>query len=170
MCNNIYIYTHTNTYIQLKLKLSAVYDEQNQTKVIKIAQYKCFKLGLGFPQIQLKRHLLMTSAVSKCPTLSWQASLVLSRTHSRCFFDLLQTRCITRHQLLAAFLRNLSPFLMNNGLQFSNTHGFRVLQPPSSNSTKDFIWGLSQVTVMASTVESSRTSSANKPWWILRYA
>jgi len=29
-------------------------------------------------------------------------------------------RCITRHQLLAMFLRNLSPFLMSNGIRFSN--------------------------------------------------
>jgi len=55
-------------------------------------------------------------------TSSWQASLVLGRTPF-CCYDLLQTWCITRHQLLAAFLRNLCPFLMSNGLQFSNILG-----------------------------------------------
>jgi len=38
---------------------------------------------------------------------SWQASLVLSRTPFYCN-DLLQTRCITRHQLLAEILANSS--------------------------------------------------------------
>jgi len=56
-------------------------------------------------------------------TSSWQASLVLSRTPF-CCYDLLQTRCITRHQLLAAFLRNPSLFFMSNGLQFSNSLEF----------------------------------------------
>jgi len=72
-------------------------------------------------------------------------------------------RC-TWHQLLAAFLINLSPFLMNNGLQFSNILGFawcnRLLQiPPEIFS--------SQMTVMAN-VESSRISSATKSWWNLK--
>uniref|UniRef100_A0A673HPQ8 Immunoglobulin domain-containing protein n=1 Tax=Sinocyclocheilus rhinocerous TaxID=307959 RepID=A0A673HPQ8_9TELE len=53
----------------------------------------------------------------------WQASFVLSRV-PYCCYDLLQKRYIARHQLLGALLGNLRPFLMSNGLQFSNILGF----------------------------------------------
>lgn len=41
-----------------------------------------------------------------------------------CCYDLLQMRYISRYQLLAAFLRSLSPFLMDWDLQFSDIYGF----------------------------------------------
>jgi len=50
--------------------------------------------------------------------------MTLSKREPFCCSALLQTRWITRQQLLAAFLRNLSQFLMTNGLQFSNILGF----------------------------------------------
>lgn len=55
---------------------------------------------------------------------------------------------------------------MGNGIQFTNIY---VLQPPALDLTKDFLWGLSQVTVMA-TAETARTSSETEPWWTMRYA
>jgi len=73
---------------------------------------------LHFPYKRIFKHvnkiLELESQIYSTP--SWQASLELSRTPF-CCYDLLQMRCITRHhQLLAAFLRNLCPFLMCNGL------------------------------------------------------
>lgn len=40
------------------------------------------------------------------------------------YFDLLQTWCLARHYLLTAFLINLRPFLICNGLQFTNIYSF----------------------------------------------
>lgn len=81
-----------------------------------------------------------------------------------CCYDLLQMRCIARHQLLAALQRNFSPFLMSNRLQFSNILGLTCCNLLSSNPTRDFLSGSSQVTVMVS-VEYSAT----KPRWNLKY-
>lgn len=41
-----------------------------------------------------------------------------------------------------------------------------MLQLPSSNSTRDFLWGSNQLT---GTPEYYITSSENKPWWTLQY-
>jgi len=74
-----------------------------------------------------------STAVSKLFT-PFMASTGLSRTPF-CCYDLLQTKSINRHQLLAAFLRNLringhqllaaflrnlSPLIMSNGIQFNS--------------------------------------------------
>jgi len=98
----------------------------------------------------------VTSAVSNYSTSSWQASLVLSRTPF-CSYNLLQTRYITRHQFLAVFPRNLSPFLKSNGLQFSDILRFACCNSLLQNPP-EILYG---VTVRA-TVESSRTSSVNQ--------
>lgn len=52
---------------------------------------------------------------------------------------------IARHQLLTGFLKNLSPFLVDT----PPVHQYSwvcMLQPPSSNPTRDFLRGSSQVT------------------------
>jgi len=89
---------------------------------------KCFK---WFPQNQLKKQL-------KKLFNPFMASIFFLVEHPFWCHDLLQMRSITRHQLLAAFLRNLSPFLMSNGLQYSNILGFTGCAP-SSNPIRDFL-------------------------------
>ena len=110
----------------------------------------------------------MTLQCQNHSTPSWQASSILSGAPF-CCHDLLQMWCIARHQLLPAFLRNLSPFLIGKGLQITNIVGFACCNRLLKIPPEIFQWGSSQETVMA-TLVSLRTSSETKPWWILRYA
>lgn len=65
------------------------------------------------------------------------------------------------------FPGNLSPFLIGTFLHFR--YSWVCILQPSSNHTRDSVWGSCQATLMAS-LESSRTSSETKPWWTSLYA
>jgi len=77
----------------------------NQTKVIKIAQHnKCFKwFPNSIENATLNDFCCVLLKNDSIP--SWQTSLVLSRTPFYCY-DLLQSRCIARHQLLGVLLES----------------------------------------------------------------
>ena len=110
---------------------------------------------------------LLTTAVSKLFNPIHDKHLQYLVEHLLAFMTCCK-HSIARHQLLAAFPWNFSPFLMGKGLQFTNILGFACCNCIFKSHQR--FSNRAQVRWLMATLVFSGTSSEAKPCWTLRYA